>query len=217
MKTINTEFQIGIGFTPKVSDGNIDDRSGRHSVSYLGIGELFAGAGGMALGASRAEHDGLKLQHVWATDNNHDACASFRRNIDIPPHRVICKDVEDLDFSQLDPIDGLVFGFHCNDFSVVGEQLGIRGCYGGLYTYGVKALRRFRPMFFVAGNVSGLTSVNRSSDFQRIISELEGAGYDVSPKLYRFEEYGVPQKRRRIIIIGFRKDLQNGIAQMFKR
>lgn len=177
-------------------------------VSYLDVGELFAGAGGMALGASLANHKGIKFRHVWATDNNRDACETFRLNIDIDERNVITKDVEDLDFNRLPPIDGLIFGFPCNDFSVVGEQKGIRGRFGGLYRYGVKALRHFKPKFFIAENVSGLTSVNKNADFERILSELAGEGYEVSPKLYRFEEYGVPQRRHRVIIVGFRTDLR---------
>ena len=175
---------------------------------FIAVGELFAGAGGMALGASRASHDGLALQHVWASDNNRDACETFRSNIDIGPERVICCDVAKLDMTELPPIDGLVFGFPCNDFSVVGERRGIRGDFGGLYQYGVHALRHFKPMFFVAENVTGLASVNRQSDFNRIIGEFDDAGYDVRADMVKFEQFGVPQRRRRIIIVGFRKDLK---------
>ena len=176
------------------------------AVSYLDIGELFAGAGGMALGASMAEYRGVRFRHVWATDNNKDACETFKLNIAIDGKNVVRKDVEDLDFDRLAPIDGLIFGFPCNDFSVVGERKGIRGQFGGLYRYGVAALRYFQPKFFVAENVSGLTSTNKNTDFEHILSELRKANYDVTPKLYKFEEYGVPQKRHRVIIVGFRKD-----------
>lgn len=177
------------------------------TVAYLDIGELFAGAGGMALGASLAEYSGIRFRHVWATDNNRDACETFRLNIEIDEKNVICRDVEDLDFSLLARIDGLIFGFPCNDFSVVGEQKGIRGRFGGLYRFGVQALRHFKPKFFVAENVSGLTSVNKNADFEKILSELADEGYEVHPELYKFEEYGVPQRRHRVIIVGFRSDL----------
>lgn len=173
----------------------------------LALGELFAGAGGMALGASWARSDSVEFKHVWATDYDRDACETFRSNIDIDPRNVVCRDVAQLDFESLPPIDGLVFGFPCNDFSVVGERRGIRGDFGGLYQYGVAALRHFNPIFFVAENVSGLTSVNRSKDFDRILRELEKAGYDVWPQLVKFEQFGVPQRRRRVIIVGFRKGL----------
>ncbi len=189
------------------SDTNHTVNGRMQMTSYLDVGELFAGAGGMALGASMAEYADVRFRHVWATDNNRDACDTFRLNIDINDHDVIRKDVEDLDFNRLSPIDGLIFGFPCNDFSVVGEQRGISGRFGGLYRYGVNALQHFKPKFFVAENVSGLTSVNKSADFQMILSELGEVGYDVFPELYKFEEYGVPQRRHRVIIVGFRKDL----------
>ena len=182
-----------------------------HPISYLDVGELFAGAGGMALGASMAEYAGIRFRHVWATDNNRDACETFRFNFNHKGVNVIRKDVEELDFTRLAHIDGLIFGFPCNDFSVVGEKKGINGRFGGLYRYGVEALRLLKPKFFVAENVSGLTSVNKNNDFARILSDLknvsEDVRYDVYPKLYKFEEYGVPQRRHRVIIVGFRSDL----------
>ena len=70
----------------------------------------------------------------------------------------------------------------------------------------MKALQILNPTFFVAENVSGLSSVNRRSDFQQILKELGDAGYNVKENLYKFEEYGIPQKRHRYIIVGFRKD-----------
>lgn len=196
-------FQISLERGAQVCSDGASETGAR----YVAVGELFAGAGGMALGASNASHDGLAIQHVWATDNNRDACETFRANIDIEPARVICSDVGNLELTELSPIDGLLFGFPCNDFSVVGERRGIRGDFGGLYQYGVQALRHFNPMFFVAENVTGLASVNRKSDFSRIISEFDSAGYDVRADMVKFEQFGVPQRRRRIIIVGFRKDL----------
>ena len=95
------------------------------------IGELFAGAGGMALGATRAEYKGHKFVHVWANDNDQNACNTFRNNLQIEPENVLCCDIQDLKVSELAPIDGLVFGFPCNDFSVVGEKKGIHGKFGG--------------------------------------------------------------------------------------
>lgn len=171
------------------------------------IGELFAGAGGMALGAHDARIGGSGFRHVWATDIDDDACSTFRRNLAIEPDRVLCSPVDVLDFDSLDPIDGLAFGFPCNDFSMVGERKGARGEFGALYRWGVKALEVLRPPFFVAENVSGLRSTGGRRDFTRILRELGDAGYDTHHHLYRFEEYGLPQARHRIIVVGFRKDL----------
>lgn len=172
--------------------------------TYL-LGELFAGAGGMALGAHKAQLDGHKFSHAWATDMDMDACQTMAENL--PVGEVICNRVEDLSFDKMPAIDGLAFGFPCNDFSVVGERNGISGAFGGLYQWGVKALRVLQPSFFVAENVGGLSSSGESNDFRIILDALRSAGYDVTPHTYHFEQYGVPQARRRIIIVGFRADL----------
>ena len=172
------------------------------------LGELFSGAGGMVLGAHRAEMDGYGFAHAWVNDLNADACLTLESNIPMPEGGVICDDVANLNFKKLADIDGLAFGFPCNDFSVVGDRHGISGHYGGLYQWGVKALRTKKPLFFVAENVSGIRSSGGKQDFEVILSSLRNAGYDVFPHIYRFEDYGVPQARHRVIIVGFRKDLE---------
>ena len=173
------------------------------------MGELFCGAGGMALGSSQAAYKGRSFQHVWAVDKDTDSCRTISANGVLDAANVVLGDVRELNFVEFPPIDGLVFGFPCNDFSVVGEKRGIAGEYGDLYQFGIKALDALHPKFFVAENVSGLSSANKNSDFRRILHELglAGRGYEVVEHLYKFEEYGVPQKRRRYIIVGFRKDL----------
>ena len=108
---------------------------------------------------------------------------------------------------KLSPIEALAFGFPCNDYSVVGEQKGMDGVYGPLYSFGVKALKKFRPMWFLAENVGGLRNANDGKAFSRIMEELKAAGYKLYPNLYKFETYGIPQARHRIIIIGIRDDL----------
>lgn len=176
------------------------------------LGELFCGPGGIAVGAKNAffNYNGTdySIVHEWANDYDKDTCDTYTKNI-CPnnPKSVICKDVRALDIKKLSEIDALAFGFPCNDFSVVGEQKGIDGVYGPLYSYGVKVLKRFRPAWFLAENVGGLRNSNDGQAFQTIITELENAGYEVVANLYRFEEYEVPQARHRIIIVGIRKDL----------
>ena len=169
------------------------------------IGELFCGPGGMALGAKKAKVGCRSLQHIWATDFNKDACKTFQNNIG---GKVYADRVENLDFSKMPPIDGLVFGFPCNDFSNVGERRGTGGVYGGLYIWGTRALKRFKPLFFLAENVDGLRSTNKKNDLAIILHSFENAGYNVSTQLYKLNEYGIPQTRKRLFIVGFRKDLK---------
>lgn len=175
------------------------------------LGELFCGPGGLAFGATHAtiENPDWGIQHQWANDYDEDTCNTYRHNIcgDLDADSVICKDVRKLDITSLSPIDALAFGFPCNDFSTVGEQKGLAGKYGPLYTYGIQALKHFRPQWFLAENVSGLSSANEGQAFTMILQAMREAGYKIYPHLYKFEEYGVPQARHRIIIIGIREDL----------
>ncbi len=173
------------------------------------LGELFCGPGGLAYGAINADiGNGDRIIHAWANDYDADTCKTYARNIcNNDESTVICGDVRKLDISSLSPIDALAFGFPCNDFSVVGEQRGFNGTFGPLYTYGVKVLKQFHPMWFLAENVGGLKSANEGSALQVILTSLRDSGYRVYPHLYKFEEYGVPQARHRIIIIGIREDL----------
>ncbi len=177
------------------------------------LGELFCGPGGIGLGAANARiHDkSISIKHAWATDYDKDTCETYRHNLSPDaPQSVLCQDIRELDYNilaDISAIDGLAFGFPCNDFSIVGEQKGTDGVYGPLYTYGVRALRRFRPKWFLAENVSGLRSSNEGQAFQTILEELQLAGYAITPHLYKFEKYGVPQARHRIIIVGIRADL----------
>ena len=173
------------------------------------LGELFSGAGGMALGAHQSTFKGNNFTHVWVNDIDKDACQTLQYNLPIDPQAVICTDIKDINMNALSNIDGLVFGFPCNDFSVVGDRHGIAGHYGALYRWGIRCLEAKKPLFFVAENVSGLAS--RGNDLDIILSAMEDAGYVIYPNTYRFEEYSVPQARHRIIIVGFRKDL--GITQ----
>lgn len=174
------------------------------------LGELFCGPGGLAWGAINADigNPEYSITHQWATDYDESTCETYRRNI-CPEHpeTVYHADIRTFDITQLQPIDALAFGFPCNDYSVVGEQKGMDGDYGPLYSYGVKALRQFQPQWFLAENVGGLKTANAGKSFTQILAELRDAGYSITPHLYKFEDYGVPQARHRIIIVGIRSDL----------
>lgn len=177
------------------------------------MGELFCGPGGLAWGALNANINdwNTRIVHAWANDIDNLTCQTYRHNIckDDNADSVICQDVRELEISRktLSDIDAFSFGFPCNDFSIVGEQKGLEGSYGALYTYGVEVLHMFQPQWFLAENVSGLSSANEGRAFQQILSDLKSVGYKVFPHMYKFEEYGVPQARHRIIIVGIRDDL----------
>ena len=179
--------------------------------------ELFCGPGGIGLGAALSQvRDSAgnihKLKPVWANDIDQSACDTYIYNhLKNNPGAVVCAPIQDVDMTKIPDFEGLTFGFPCNDFSLVGEQKGIHGKYGGLYAYGAKLLEMRNPRWFIAENVSGLKSANDGETFKLILEDLKRCGkfgYNVVVNLYKFEEYGVPQNRHRIIMVGIRKDLK---------
>lgn len=178
------------------------------------LGELFCGPGGLAAGAKNSRllirgktHN---IRHVWATDYDKDSCETFTANI-CPnnPKSVICKDIRKLNFDTLrkiSTVDALAFGFPCNDFSIISKRKGIEGVFGELYKYCVNAVRYFRPKWFFAENVGGLRNSNDGNALGTILEKFADEGYRVFPHFYKFELYGVPQTRHRIIIVGIRDD-----------
>ncbi|MBA4246964.1 MAG: DNA (cytosine-5-)-methyltransferase [Microbacterium sp.] len=175
------------------------------------MGELFSGPGGLAIGASLASTQAGRIVHQWATDYDMDTCRTYALNVagDENAPSVVHGDIRTLDYevlAALGHIDGLSFGFPCNDFSAVGERKGFDGEFGPLYTYGVKALKRFRPSWFLAENVGGIRA-DGGATLRQIFGDMIAAGYRIYPHYYKFEKYGVPQARHRMIVIGVRDDL----------
>ncbi len=183
-------------------------------IKKIKLGEFFSGPGGIAYGAHLAAKKTklFELEHAWAVDNHPSTCETYIRNIKgATSESVFCEDIKTFNFENLKNvtthIDGFAFGFPCNDFSLVGQKKGMNGQFGPLYSYGVKALKLFQPSFFIAENVGGITSANNGDAIVRILDELDDAGYLLTPHLYKFEEYGVPQARHRLIIVGIKKSL----------
>lgn len=178
------------------------------------LGELFSGPGGLGLGAfsARVEKNGkqFRIHHGWASDYDLDSCATYVHNLSkANPDSVICEDVRKLNINKLPVIDAFAYGFPCNDFSIVGKKKGVDGEFGPLYTYGVKVINKFKPKFFVAENVGGITSSNDGRAFKKILQHLAeaGNGYTLTAHLYKSEYYNVPQTRHRVIIVGIDKTL----------
>ncbi|MBR2766831.1 DNA (cytosine-5-)-methyltransferase [Candidatus Saccharibacteria bacterium] len=178
--------------------------------STFRLGELYCGPGGLACGALRSTSaDGsLSVVHAWANDYDADTCETYRKNIcPDKPESVIHGDVRELVIPELGAIDAFAYGFPCNSFSQVGEHQGIANeKFGQLYWYGVEVLRYYRPQWFIAENVSGIRSAG-SGDFKLIMKDLEESGYKLVANLYKSEQYGIPQTRHRVIIVGIRDDL----------
>lgn len=175
------------------------------------LGELFCGPGGIACGAMRSTSDdgSLGIEHAWANDYDFDTCETYRRNIcPNEPQTVYCGDVRELDIKRLGAIDAFCYGFPCNSFSSVGKHQGFENeKFGQLYWYGIEVLKEYKPKWFMAENVSGIRSAG-SGDFAIILNDMRDAGYKLNVHLYKAEQYGVPQTRHRVIIVGIRDDIE---------
>lgn len=164
---------------------------------------LFSGCGGLDLGFHL---EGYKT--IWANDISEWACATFRNYFgDV---------IFEGDITQINPYtdksipsaDLILGGFPCQDFSIIWKQPGLDGKRGGLYRHFLEFVDAKKPKAFVAENVKGLLTANKRKAIETIIKDFEAIepGYVVKPHLYNFADYGVPQFRERVLIVGIRVD-----------
>ena len=164
--------------------------------------ELFAGAGGLALGMEKA---GFKT--VLLNENDKHACDTLSKNR--PKWNVIHSDVAKLSFTKYkDKIDILTGGFPCQAFSYAGKKLGFEDTRGTLFFEFARAVKEINPKVIVAENVRGLLKHENGNTIKAITDVIEELGYElVSPRVLKAVFYKVPQKRERLFLIGIRKDL----------
>lgn len=168
----------------------------------LQVLELFAGAGGLALGLQ-----GAGFTHYALIELDKDCINTLRTNR--PNWPIINSDVKDIDFNiYRNKIDILAGGFPCQSFSYAGKRLGLQDSRGSLVYQFIRAIQESQPKTFLGENVRGLLTIDNGETFKSIKSALEDIGYVIYHKLLNAVNYNVPQKRERLIIIGFRKDLQ---------
>jgi DNA (cytosine-5)-methyltransferase 1 len=163
--------------------------------------ELFAGAGGLALGFEQA---GLKS--VLLNEIDRYACATLRHNR--PDWRVIEGDVAQLSFQQLCPekVDIVAGGFPCQAFSYSGKKLGFNDIRGTLFFEFARTVQELQPLICVGENVRGLVSHENGATLEGMISVLDELGYDVvPPQVLKAILYRVPQKRERLFLVGIKK------------
>lgn len=174
------------------------------------VASLFCGCGGMDLGVIGGfSYLGKKYKEnpfeiVYAVDNDKFCTKIYNDNF---THKCEVKDVRDIDIEKMPKFDMLIGGFPCQSFSISAQnppRLGYKDERGMLFFEMVKILKKRHPRFFIAENVKGILSANKGKAFPIIIKEFKDAGYTVVHKLLNAAEYGVPQKRERVIIIGFR-------------
>ncbi len=175
---------------------------------------LFSGCGGLDLGFTGnfeflGKYYGKTLfDIVWANEINGAACRTYRKNIG---EHIVEGDIWEALSSIPGNADVVIGGFPCQDISVNGKGAGIDGKRSGLYRAMVEVVSRIRPKVFVAENVKGLLMNHNEKSLMRVLADFRALGYQVSYRLYHAADYGVPQTRERVFIVGTRPDLPSFI------
>lgn len=174
--------------------------------------ELFAGAGGLALGIEKAGFETIGL-----IEFNRPAAETLKKNR--PEWNVICDDIANISCLDLEEyfdikkgeLDLLSGGAPCQAFSYAGKRLGLEDTRGTLFYHYAIFLQKLQPRMFLFENVRGLLTHDNGKTYKTMLSVFEEAGYDIQYKVLNAWDYGVAQKRERLITIGIRKDLAEEI------
>ena len=163
---------------------------------------LFSGAGGMDLGFINAGFD-----IVWANNFFKEAVESYKKNIS---EDIVFGDITKIKSSEMpDDIDLVIGGFPCQGFSVANTKRSMKDERNFLYKEMLRVIKDKNPKFFVAENVKGILSMEKGKVIEMIKKDFESLGYKVDARLLNAAEYGVPQARERVVIIGNRLGLEN--------
>ncbi len=171
---------------------------------------LFSGCGGMDLGFVGGfdflgkTYNKTSFEIIWANEINTAACETYRKNLG---EHIVIGDINEKIDEMPTYADVIIGGFPCQDISINGKMKGINGKRSSLYTAIVEAVKRIQPKVFVAENVGGLLLKQNKYSLQKILDDFNSLGYNVSYRLYHAADYGVPQTRERVFIVGTRKDL----------
>lgn len=167
--------------------------------------DLFAGAGGTALGLENA---GLK--HLMLNEFDKNAVETLKQNK--PKWNVILDDIANIDFKpykgKVDIIEG---GFPCQSFSYAGKKLGMEDARGTLFYQFARAIKEARPKMAIGENVRGLLTHENGKTLKVMVGILQDLGYRVAYRILRAQYFDVPQKRERLVIFAVRKDIKNPI------
>lgn len=170
------------------------------------IVSLFSGAGGLDLGLIQAGND-----VIWANDIDKDAVATYKQNIG---ENIICADIKNIEISAIPKADVVVGGFPCQGFSQANMRRALDDPRNQLYKFFYETIKTLQPKFFIAENVKGILSIGKGEAIKQIISDFQEAGYNTEIHKVNMADYGVPQTRQRVIIIGQNKAL--GESMLFR-
>ncbi len=168
-------------------------------MARLKVGSLFSGAGGLDLGLIRSGH-----KVIWAFDNDRDSVETYQKNIG---NHAACVDVTAVDFASLEQPDIIVGGFPCQGFSMANKFRSGGDNRNLLYRQFVRSLNELKPNFFLAENVKGILSLEKGEAIKVILKEFGESGYRVDLRLFNAANFGVPQNRHRVFILGIREDV----------
>lgn len=160
---------------------------------------LFSGAGGLDLGFVMAGHE-----IVWANDLYGDAVETYKHNIG---EHIVCEDISKIDASTIPECDIVIGGFPCQGFSVANTKRHEGDERNELYKQLIRIIIEKKPKFFLAENVKGITNLAKGKVFEMILNDFMSLGYKVKYRILNAADYGVPQTRQRVIIIGVRSDI----------
>ena len=160
---------------------------------------LFSGAGGLDLGFIMAGHE-----IVWANDLYEDAVETYRKNIG---NHIVLEDISMIDAEEIPEADIVIGGFPCQGFSVANTKRHENDSRNELYKQLVRVVAAKKPKFFLAENVKGLLSLGKGMVVDMIVRDFSNIGYKVKYKVLNSADYGVPQTRQRVIIVGVRNDV----------
>lgn len=166
---------------------------------------LFSGCGGMDLGFKGGfeflgkKYSRLPFEITWANDINEAACRTYQKNIGA---HIVAGDIWKSMNEMPQSADVVIGGFPCQDISVNGKGAGVDGKRSGLYRAMVEVIKKVQPKIFIAENVKALLMKHHTKSLERVLSDFKGLGYDVSIQLYNAADYGVPQTRERVLIVG---------------
>jgi DNA (cytosine-5)-methyltransferase 1 len=161
---------------------------------------LFSGAGGLDLGFKMAGH-----KIIWANDIYSDAVETYRINLG---NHIVCKDILAVNSNDVPNCDIVIGGFPCQGFSVANTKRNINDERNQLYKQLLRIIEAKMPKFFLAENVKGIMSLNKGKALEMIISDFTSIGYNVQAHLLNAANFGVPQLRQRVFIVGVRKNIK---------
>lgn len=182
---------------------------------------LFSGCGGADQGIignflyNKKYYDRLPFEIVYATDIDQKALNTHKINFECK--NVICKDICEIKSDEIPECDIVIGGFPCQSFSTVNPTKDPFDQRANLYKQMVRVIRDKQPKVFIAENVKGFMTLHKGNIFRRVITAFEEVGYTTYTKLFNAADYGVPQRRERVIIIGIRNDLNQQLDYVFPK